>query len=100
MMGAAVLEITCASPCDDWATGSSFIPSGVEVHWLSGAAFLFVGALLVVESLAGRVWYRGYAGRLIWPAAVIAPRRCRLCHRLQASRYPRGPCAAERSLYR
>lgn len=72
MMGAAVLEATCASPCDDWASGISFIPSGVEVHWLSGAAFLFVGALLVVEALAGRVWYRGYAGRLIWPAAVIA----------------------------
>ena len=50
----------------------SFLPVGAEGHRAFGAGFLFVGCLLVVETLAGRVWFRSRLRTLIWPAAVIA----------------------------
>ncbi len=49
-----------------------YIPEPAESHHLFGAGFLFVGALLIVEVLAGRVWHRNRLRTLIWPAAVMA----------------------------
>lgn len=48
-----------------------YIPEPDESHRLFGAGFLFVGVLLVVETLAGGVWHRNRLRTLIWPGAVI-----------------------------
>jgi hypothetical protein len=48
-----------------------YIPEPAESHHLFGAGFLFVGALLIVEVLAGRVWHRNRMRTLIWPAAIM-----------------------------
>lgn len=43
-----------------------------ESHRLFGAGFLFVGILLVVEVLAGKVWFRSRLRTLIWPLTAMA----------------------------
>ncbi len=48
-----------------------YIPLPEESHRLFGAGFLFVGVLLLVETIAGRVWHRSRLRTLIWPAAVM-----------------------------
>ncbi len=48
-----------------------YIPEPAESHHLFGAGFLFVGVLLLVEVLAGRIWHRNRLRTLIWPAAVM-----------------------------
>jgi hypothetical protein len=48
-----------------------FIPEPAESHHLFGAGFLVIGALLVVEVLAGSVWHRNKLRTLIWPTAVM-----------------------------
>ena len=40
-------------------------------HPFFGAMFLFVGCLLVVELLAGNVWRRSLARRMLWPASLV-----------------------------
>lgn len=40
-------------------------------HPLFGVAFLFIGSLLVVETLAGQVWFRSRLRTMLWPATVI-----------------------------
>src|SRR5206468_7135769 len=40
-------------------------------HPFFGAMFLFVGALLVVEMLAGPVWHRARWRTLIWPSTLL-----------------------------
>ena len=40
-------------------------------HPFFGAAFLFVGSLLVVELLAGQVWRRSQALVMLWPATLF-----------------------------
>ena len=49
--------------------GESEAPGG---HGFFGAAFLLVGSLLVVETLAGQVWHRNRLRTMLWPAALIA----------------------------
>lgn len=57
----------------------SRLPSAQEIsegrappgHPFFGAMFLFVGSLLVVELLAGRVWRRSLLRRMIWPAVLV-----------------------------
>ncbi len=49
--------------------GSALLP---DLHKPYGAAFLLLGGLLVVESLAGSVWHRSRLRTLIWPAALMA----------------------------
>jgi hypothetical protein len=48
-----------------------YIPEPAESHHLFGAAFLFIGALLIVETLAGSVWHRNRLRTTIWPAAIM-----------------------------
>lgn len=48
-----------------------YIPLPEESHRLFGAGFLFVGVLLLVETIAGRVWHRSRLRTLIWPTAVM-----------------------------
>ncbi len=48
-----------------------YIPEPAESHHLFGAAFLFIGTLLIVETLAGRVWHRSRLRTAIWPAAIM-----------------------------
>ena len=48
-----------------------YIPEPAESHHLFGAAVLFVGVLLIVETLAGRVWHRSRLRSMIWPAAIM-----------------------------
>lgn len=50
-------------------TGGTSAPPG---HPFFGAAFLFVGSLLVVEMLAGAVWRRSRLRTMLWPASLIA----------------------------
>ena len=47
------------------------IPLPWENHRLFGAGFLFVGVLLLVEALAGGVWFREGWRRDIWPAVLM-----------------------------
>ncbi len=47
------------------------IPEPAESHHLFGAAFLFIGILLIVETLAGRVWHRSRLRSMIWPSAIM-----------------------------
>jgi len=39
-------------------------------HPFFGAAFLFIGAILVVETLAGPIWSRDRWRRMAWPASL------------------------------
>ena len=48
-----------------------YIPRPQESHHLFGASFLFVGVLLIVETLAGRVWHRSRLRTLIWPGTIM-----------------------------
>ena len=48
-----------------------YIPEPAESHHLFGAAFLFIGVLLIVETLAGRVWHRNRLRTTIWPTAIM-----------------------------
>lgn len=48
-----------------------YVPEPDESHRLFGAGFLFVGVLLLVETLAGGVWHRHQLRSLIWPGAVM-----------------------------
>ncbi len=48
-----------------------YIPEPAESHHLFGAAFLVVGVLLIVETLAGSVWHRNRLRTIMWPAAVM-----------------------------
>ncbi len=48
-----------------------YIPEPAESHHLFGAAFLFIGVLLIVETLAGRVWHRSRLRSMIWPSAIM-----------------------------
>ena len=62
-----------------------YIPLPEESHRLFGAGFLFVGVLLLVETIAGRVWHRSRLRTLIWPTAVMTLGAGMLvCHRLGA----------------
>jgi hypothetical protein len=58
-------------PFHQVAAFRSYIPSPTENHHVFGAAFLLVGALLIVETLSGRVWHRDKARTLIFPATII-----------------------------
>lgn len=49
-----------------------FIPEPAESHHLFGAAFLFIGVLLIVETLAGSVWHRNRLRTTLWPAAIMS----------------------------
>ena len=49
-----------------------YIPGPAESHHLFGAAFLFIGVLLIVETLAGSVWHRNRLRTTIWPAAIMS----------------------------
>ena len=48
-----------------------YIPEPAESHHLFGAAFLFIGVLLIVETLAGSVWHRNRLRTTLWPAAIM-----------------------------
>ncbi len=48
-----------------------YIPEPAESHHLFGAALLFIGILLIVETLAGRVWHRSRLRSMIWPSAIM-----------------------------
>ncbi len=48
------------------------IPEPAESHNLFGAAFLFIGVLLIVETLAGSVWHRNRLRTTLWPAAIMS----------------------------
>jgi hypothetical protein len=48
-----------------------YLPEAQESHHLFAAAFLFVGVLLLVETLAGHVWHRNRLRTLIWPATIM-----------------------------
>jgi len=50
---------------------SAFLPTGGESHRAFGAALLILGSLLLVEVLAGRVWFRRRWRALIWPGALV-----------------------------
>ncbi len=50
---------------------STFLPTGAESHRIFGAAFLILGSLLLVEILAGKVWFRSRWRTLIWPGALV-----------------------------
>jgi len=44
---------------------------GLPGHAFIGAVFLFIGSLLVVETLAGGVWRRRGVRTMLWPAALL-----------------------------
>lgn len=73
-----VPEVALAAAVHAGAAAPSFhelhgaIPLPWENHRLFGAAFLFVGVILIVEALAGGVWFRQGWRRDIWPAALMA----------------------------
>ncbi len=49
-----------------------YIPEPAESHHLFGAAFLFIGVLLIAETLAGSVWHRNRLRTTLWPAAMMS----------------------------
>lgn len=65
---AAVIEGAGAFPYHQL---HGYIPEPQESHHWFGAGFMFVGALLVVETIAGRVWHRNRLRTLIWPATIV-----------------------------
>jgi hypothetical protein len=48
-----------------------FVPQPIESHRWFGAIFLFLGVLLLVESLAGGVWFANKLRSSIWPAGAV-----------------------------
>ena len=48
-----------------------YIPNPGENHHLFGAAFLLIGVLLIVETLAGGVWHRSRLRTAIWPTTIM-----------------------------
>jgi hypothetical protein len=48
-----------------------FVPDPPESHHWFGAIFLFVGVILVIEALAGGVWFRNRLRAAIWPAVAM-----------------------------
>lgn len=48
-----------------------FIPHPDESHHLFGAGFLFVGIILLIEPLAGGVWFRNKLRSSIWPGLAM-----------------------------
>lgn len=48
-----------------------YIPRPAESHAVFGAAFIFLGAMMAVESLAGGVWYRSSARVMFFPATLM-----------------------------
>jgi hypothetical protein len=48
-----------------------FTPLPTESHHLFGAGFLAVGVLLVIECVAGGVWFRSRIRAAIWPAGAM-----------------------------
>jgi hypothetical protein len=48
-----------------------FVPEAYESHHWFGAGFLFVGVILVIESLAGGVWFRSRLRAFIWPGTAM-----------------------------
>jgi hypothetical protein len=51
--------------------GYWFVPAPPESHHLFGAGFLFVGVILLLEPLAGQIWYRNKIRASIWPGLAI-----------------------------
>ena len=51
--------------------GYWFVPAPPESHHLFGAGFLFVGVILLLEPLAGGVWYRNKLRAAIWPGLAM-----------------------------
>jgi hypothetical protein len=47
------------------------VPHPAESHHVFGAGFLFMGVLMLVETLSGRVWYRSRIRTLIFPGAIL-----------------------------
>ena len=66
---AAAVHVGDAAPSFHELHGT--IPLPWENHRLFGAAFLFVAILLLVEALAGGVWFRQGWRRDIWPAVLL-----------------------------
>lgn len=48
-----------------------FVPEPPESHHLFGAGFLFVGVLLLLEPVGGRVWFRSKIRSAIWPGLAM-----------------------------
>ena len=67
---AAAVHVGAAAPSFHELHGT--IPLPWESHRLFGAGFLFVAVLLLVEALAGGVWFREGWRRDIWPAVLMA----------------------------
>ena len=66
---AAAVHVGDAAPSFHELHGA--IPLPWENHRLFGAAFLFVAVLLLVEALAGGVWFRKGWHRDVWPAVLM-----------------------------
>jgi hypothetical protein len=56
-------------PLHDGENGGDAPPG----HPFFGAGFLFVGTLLVVETLAGDIWRRSNLRAMLWPGALLTP---------------------------
>jgi hypothetical protein len=48
-----------------------WIPRPAESHHAFGAGLIFIACLLVAESLAGKVWHRSIARRMLFPGILI-----------------------------
>lgn len=48
-----------------------YIPEPQESHRLFGAGFLFLGTLMLVETLAGRIWHRNAVRTQLFPGALM-----------------------------
>jgi hypothetical protein len=65
---AALAEVLARMPLH----GGDGTQDRVQGHGFFGAGFLFIGSLLVVETLAGGVWRRNRLRTMLWPASLIA----------------------------
>ncbi len=72
-----MIDIASVAPIIDGAGAlphhelHGYIPKPAESHHLFGAAFLFIGVLLIVETLAGSVWHRNRLRTTLWPASIM-----------------------------
>jgi hypothetical protein len=48
-----------------------WIPRPAESHHAFAAGFLFIGSVLSIEALAGGVWQRNLARRMLFPAILV-----------------------------
>jgi hypothetical protein len=48
-----------------------WIPRPAESHHAFGAGLIFIAVLLVVEALAGKVWHRSMARRMLFPGILV-----------------------------